>query len=75
MDIRTLVMLAIGVAVLAKVLWELCLSPLARQGIPGPKRAAVSDIWYRWLQVSGQCTFTFHSLFEVSVCYWCRNAC
>ena len=67
MDVNIVALLAVGVAAAAKLLWELYLSPLARQRIPGPKRAAVSDLWHYWVQVRLRRTFTFHELFEVRV--------
>ena len=67
MDASTLVTLFIGIALVAKVAWELYLSPLARQRIPGPKRAAVSDIWQYWLQIRHRRTLGFHAIFEVRV--------
>ena len=66
MSSGTLCILLVGIGVAAKVIWELYLSPIARQRIPGPKLAAVSDIWHTWVQIRGYRTFTFHELFEVS---------
>jgi len=73
MNSSTVGILIVGVGVAAKVIWELYLSPLARQRIPGPKRAAVSEIWHTWVQIRGYRTFTFHELFEVSVFRSCRD--
>jgi len=67
MDVNIVALLAVVVAAAAKLLWELYLSPLARQRIPGPKRAAASDLWHYWVQVRLRRTFTFHELFEVRV--------
>ena len=66
MDVSTLVILIVGIGVLVKAIWELYLSPLARQHIPGPKRAAVSNAWDYWVQIRKRRTLTFHDLFEVS---------
>jgi len=57
--------LASTALIAAKFLWELYLSPVAQQCIPGPKRAAVSDLWSFWLLVRRRRTLTFHNLFEV----------
>jgi len=69
MNSGTLLALLVGFSVVAKAIWELYLSPLARQRIPGPRLAAVSDFWHTWLQIRGRRTFTFHELFEVSAFY------
>jgi len=66
-SLSTLAILLVGIGVVAKVLWTLYLSPLARQRIPGPKRAAVSDLWDYWMQFRGCRTFVVHDLFEVSL--------
>jgi len=60
-----LLLVGIGVAA-ARAIWHLYLSPLARQRIPGPKRAAVSDFWHYWVQLRRRRTFAFHDAFEVS---------
>lgn len=73
MDLNAVVPLIAGLGALAKVIWELYFSPLARQHIPGPKRAAVSDIWSYWQLLRRRRVMTFHSLFEVRATY-CRDA-
>ena len=65
MDTTTSVVLVAGIALVAKVVWELYLSPLARQQIPGPKWAAVSDFWQYWWQFRKRRTLEFHAIFEV----------
>jgi len=66
MNSSTLAILLAGIGVVAKVLWTLYLSPLARQRIPGPKLAAVSDMWDYWMQFRGCRTFAVHDLFTVT---------
>ncbi|KAH7097809.1 cytochrome P450 [Auriculariales sp. MPI-PUGE-AT-0066] len=61
--------LVTGVAFLAttivlRVIWNLRLSPLARQRIPGPWYAAISDIWYGWHGVTCDRTPALAQLFE-----------
>jgi len=65
MDFSTSLTLTVGIAIAAKVIWEIYLSPLARQRIPGPKRVAVSDLWNYWLQLRLRRTLGYHELFEV----------
>ena len=66
MDVSTLVILIVGIGVLFKAIWELYLSPLARQRIPGPKRAAVSSVWSYWVLLRGRRAFAYHDVFQVS---------
>jgi len=66
MNSSALGILVFGVGVVAKVIWELYLSPVGRQHIPGPKWAAVSDIWDYWMQVRRRRGLAYHDLFEVS---------
>jgi len=68
MDTKAILLFVSGIAVAAKVVWELYLSPLARQRIPGPKRAAISDVWQYLLQLRGIRVTTFHDVFEVRTC-------
>ena len=66
MNTTTVGILLAAIGTVARVIWYLYLSPLARQRIPGPKRAAVSNVWDYWVQVRRRRTSTFHDLFEVS---------
>ena len=70
MVVIALISLIVGLSVVARLLWNLYLSPLACQRIPGPKRAAVSDVWHYWLQVRRRRTLSFHDLFEVRGFPW-----
>jgi len=65
MDAKALLLLIFGGAGVAKVLWNLYLSPLARQRLPGPKWAAVAEIWYYWSQLRQRRSLNIHGLFEV----------
>ena len=65
MDAKALLLLIVGGAGVAKVLWNLYLSPLARQRLPGPKRAAVTEIWGYWSQLRQRRSLNIHGLFEV----------
>jgi len=67
MEFNAFLLLAVGIAAAANLLWELYLSPLVCQCIPGPKWAAASDLWHYWVQVRLRRTFTFHELSEVRV--------
>jgi len=67
MDFRVLMVFAIGISVTAKVLWELHLSPLGRQHIPGPKWMTISNASHYWLQFRQNRTWVFHDLFEVRI--------
>jgi len=67
MDSYTLSTLIVGVVLMTKVLWELQFSPLARQHIPGPKWAAISDLWTYWLMIRRRRTSTYDRLFGVRV--------
>ncbi|EJD32604.1 cytochrome P450, partial [Auricularia subglabra TFB-10046 SS5] len=55
---------ALGGAVVWKVVYELYLSPLGRQKIPGPKLLAVSNAWYQLSMLARRRTFNIHDLFE-----------
>jgi len=65
MESKYLAILLLRAILVSKVAWELYLSPVARQHIPGPRRAAISDLWQYWLQFRRRRTLTFHRLFEV----------
>ena len=65
MDAKALLLLIVGGAGVAKVIWNLYLSPLARQRLPGPKRAAVAEIWDYWSQLHQRRSLNIHGLFEV----------
>jgi len=65
MGVSALLMLVVGSSIAAKVVWELYLSPLARQRIPGPKWAAISDFSHNWLQLRRCRVWAYHDLFEV----------
>lgn len=64
-NLQPFVLLAIAVAAIGvKVVWELALSPLARQRIPGPKIAAVSNAWFEWVTLRFRRTASVHELFK-----------
>ena len=65
MDVKALLLLIVGGAGVAKVLWNLYLSPLARQRLPGPKRAAMAEIWDYWSQLRQRRSLNIIRLFEV----------
>ncbi|KAH7097739.1 cytochrome P450 [Auriculariales sp. MPI-PUGE-AT-0066] len=52
-----------GTAILVRALWNTLWSPLARQRIPGPLLAALSDVWYQWHGVRGTRVHAIHALF------------
>ncbi|EJD53380.1 cytochrome P450 [Auricularia subglabra TFB-10046 SS5] len=64
-NLQPFVFLAIAVAAIGvKVVWELGLSPLARQRVPGPKLAAVSNAWFEWVTLRFRRTASVHELFK-----------
>ncbi|KZV87269.1 cytochrome P450 [Exidia glandulosa HHB12029] len=60
----SILLAAAVVAIGVKVVWELVLSPLARQRIPGPKLAAVSNAWFEWVTLRFRRTASVHELFK-----------
>ncbi|KAH7097811.1 cytochrome P450 [Auriculariales sp. MPI-PUGE-AT-0066] len=56
--------IAVALAVLIRVLWNIKFSPLARQGIPGPTYAAVSDFWFQFQTIRFKRVFEIERLFK-----------
>jgi hypothetical protein len=50
---------------IAKSVWNLYLSPLARQRIPGPTLAALSNAWIEWHGLRQDKYLAVHAMFEV----------
>ncbi|KAH7099063.1 cytochrome P450 [Auriculariales sp. MPI-PUGE-AT-0066] len=48
----------------SRILWDLKLSPLARQRIPGPAIAAVTELWYFWRGVKLDRPMALDKLFK-----------
>ena len=48
-----------------QALWNLFFSPLARQKIPGPPLAAISEIWWSWHGLRFQRIHALHTAFKV----------
>ena len=57
---------AIGAKFVLSTLWNAIFSPLARQGIPGPRLASFSELWWSWHGVRFNRVHALHAAFQVS---------